>query len=282
MATVKMGSNFPAQVSAEIFNKVKGHSSLAKLSRQSPIPFTGSTTFTFSMDGDISIVAEGGEKPDGGFTVAPVTVQPIKVMYQGRVSNEFLYAADEVRLNMMQAWINGAAIKFGQGLDKMAMHGVNPATNTNSPLITSHLDKAQKITLTNNPEADLEDAIAALGDNDYNGVALSKTFGASLGKLKENGVSQYPEFRLGGQPEALAGVACDVNSTIAPVGAYVGDFQNAFKYGYGKDIQFEVIEYGDPDGKGDLKRTNEVCLRAEAFIGFGVLDLSSFARIAGE
>lgn len=41
----------------------------------------------------------------------------------------------------------------------------------------------------------------------------------------------------------------------------------------------EVIQYGDPDGQGDLKRTNEVVLRAEAWIGWGILNKDAFARI---
>ena len=79
----------------------------------------------------------------------------------------------------------------------------------------------------------------------------------------------------------------DVNSTLEVQGTgvttkdhvIVGDFANAFKWGYAKDIPLEVIEYGDPDGLGDLKRTNEVVLRAEAYIGWGILDAASFARV---
>ena len=80
----------------------------------------------------------------------------------------------------------------------------------------------------------------------------------------------------------------DVNSTVSVTGAatgsdtdhvVVGDFANAFKWGYAMNIPLEVIEYGDPDGLGDLKRTNEVVLRAEAFIGWGILDPASFARV---
>ena len=41
----------------------------------------------------------------------------------------------------------------------------------------------------------------------------------------------------------------------------------------------EVIQYGDPDGQGDLKRTNEVVLRAEAYIGWGILNADSFALV---
>ena len=41
----------------------------------------------------------------------------------------------------------------------------------------------------------------------------------------------------------------------------------------------EVIQYGDPDGQGDLKRTNEVVIRAEAYIGWAILDPKAFARV---
>lgn len=64
-----------------------------------------------------------------------------------------------------------------------------------------------------------------------------------------------------------------------PTQSYVGDFANAFKWGYAKQIPIEIIPYGDPDGNGDLKRTNQVFIRAEAWIGWGILDPSAFARI---
>ena len=41
----------------------------------------------------------------------------------------------------------------------------------------------------------------------------------------------------------------------------------------------EVIEYGDPDGAGDLKRYNQVYLRAEAYIGWAILDPSAFGIV---
>lgn len=206
MASLTKGNKFPAKVSEEIFNAVKGHSTIAKLAGKTPIAFNGNKIFTFSIDGDVAIVAEGAQKPEGGFTAEPVNVQPIKVMYQGRVTDEFKYASDEDRLQIMKAWIEGASKKFGVGLDKMAMHGVNPATGQTSALITSYLDQAQKVTATADIEADIEGAIAAIGDADLTGYAISKTAAAKLGNVKVNGVPQFPEFRLGGKPETLAGI----------------------------------------------------------------------------
>ena len=41
-----------------------------------------------------------------------------------------------------------------------------------------------------------------------------------------------------------------------------------------------MIEYGDPDNSGyDLKGHNQVYLRGEAYIGWGILDKDAFALV---
>ena len=106
-----------------------------------------------------------------------------------------------------------------------------------------------------------------------------------LAKAQNNaGYPLFPELAWGGNPGSINGLALDVNSTVSYgnslVEAYAGDFQNAFKWGYAKQIPVEIIPYGDPDGNGDLKRTNQVFLRAEAWIGWGILDATAFGLIA--
>ena len=52
------------------------------------------------------------------------------------------------------------------------------------------------------------------------------------------------------------------------------------KWGYSKDIPLKVIEYGDPDNSGkDLQGYNQVYIRAEVFMGWGILDANSFTRV---
>ena len=63
---------FDAVLVKDLMNKVKGKSSLAVLSGQTPIPFNGLKEFIFSMDNEIDIVAENGKKSEGGITVDPV------------------------------------------------------------------------------------------------------------------------------------------------------------------------------------------------------------------
>ena len=280
-----MATNFKPETVKEIFSKVKGHSSIIKLAKQMPVAFSGNDIFIFSLDGEAAIVGEGDQKPAGEGNVAPITVNPVKVVYQHRVSDEFLRASEEKALSMLQAFTDGFSKKIGRALDIMAFHGVNPATLTASEKIgQNHLDTCSSVTYTEGqPETALTDAITLIGDNDVTGYALSKTFASDLGNYKENGVSQFPEFKMGANPGKLVGTACDVNSTVTKGNtkalAYVGDFEGAFRWGYADQIPMEVIQFGDPDGQGDLKRTNEVVLRAEAWIGWGILDKEAFARV---
>ena len=88
MATeLSKGSLFDPVLVKDLVSKVKGHSSLAVLSAQTPIPFNGRKEFTFTMDSEIDVVAENGKKSHGGITVDPVTIVPIKVEYGARISD---------------------------------------------------------------------------------------------------------------------------------------------------------------------------------------------------
>lgn len=284
MAAVKQGTNFPTNLVTEMFNLVKGHSSIAKMVPSTPIAFNGNTEFTFSMDNKVSVVGESGQKPAGDATITPVTIRPIKVVYQSRVSDEFIYASEEAKLNYLKAFTDGFAKRIAEGLDEMIMHGVNPATGSASQVIgTNNLDAkiTKTVTLSANPDTDVDGAIALV--DDANGIILGKSIRSAIAALKTtDGVIMYPEFAWGATPSELGGIKVDANKTVEANGAtaraYVGDF-NALKWGFAKNIPLEVIEYGNPDGQGDLKNTNEVVLRSEAFVGWGILDADAFAAV---
>lgn len=289
------GTNFPPALVAEMFSAVKGHSSLARLCAAQPMPFSGIKEFTFTMDGEAEIVGEGGQKSPGDAAFTPVIIVPVKFVYQHRVSDEFKNLADEGRLPYLQRFAEGFSRKIARGLDIAGFHGINPRAGTASTVVgTNHFDSIVTQTAvytTGTTAADdvLDTAIATVHGNerDVSGIAMSPIYSADMSKIKVNGVVQYPEFRFGRRPESFAGMGLDVNTTVNKKLAasttrdlaIVGDFQNAFRWGYAKNIPLEIIEYGDPDGLGDLKRTNEILLRSEAYIGWGILDAASFVRI---
>lgn len=291
MSTITKSTNlFPAELVKEVFSKAKGHSSLAKLSGQTPIPFAGMTEMTFAMDGEASIVGEGEQKPAGGAEFKPVTIAPVKFIYQHRLTDEFVNMSEEQQVPYLQAFADGFAAKIARALDISAFHGVNPATKAAvTSLATKNFDMASIATVTTTSgkeDEDIDTAVQAITGEDgvVTGITMAPTFSSALAKIKVNGVVQYPEFRFGQNPESFYGMASDVNNTVS-FGtskdlAIVGDFQNAFKWGYAENVPCEIIEYGDPDGQGDLKRTNQIVLRAEAYIGWGILDTASFKKIA--
>lgn len=292
MGTITTSTNlFPATLVAAVVDRVKGHSSLAALSAQTPIPFAGQDIFVFTMDGEASIVGEGENKPAGDAIVASKSIKPIKFIYQHRITDEFLNMSEERQLPYLEAFTDGFAKKIARGLDIAAIHGVNPADGAESSTVGNNcFDKAvtNSVTYAEATVDDNIDAAVALiqqADGDVNGIAFAPTAASALGKIKtsDTGSYLYPEFRFGNNPNAFGGMPTDINSTVSFKNSgdrvIVGDFKNAFRWGYADSIPMEVILYGDPDGQGDLKRKNQIVLRAEAYLGWAVLDASSFAIV---
>lgn len=291
MAVLAKGSLFPAQLESEIFSLVKGHSTIAKLTAAEPIPFVGKDIFTFNFSNDIAIVGENEEKPAGDGVVAPIHIQPIKVVYQMRVSDEFMYAAEEYRMNILASFADGFAKKIGSGLDKMAIHGVNPKTGTAATTTIGNncFDKTitNKVTVTDltTIDTDIDSAIALVEAAEYavNGAAIAPATRTALAALDANGQRKYPEFGFGAVPANLGSMTLDVNGTVSSNSskdrAIVGDFKNCFRWGIAKQLPLEMIEFGDPDGQGDLKANNQVVLRSEAFIGWAIMDKNAFSLV---
>lgn len=286
---VARGTMFPHELVQEMINAVQGKSTLAKLSGRKPMAFSGTDAFVFTLDKEVDIVAENDPKTKGGATITPVTMVPVKFEYGSRVSDEFIYCAQEKRMEYLRTFLDGYAKKMARGFDIAAMHGLNPRTGSASAVVgNKNLDaqiiNANKITATADPDADIEAAAAKVigAGHEVTGIAVSPAEAAAMANLKVNGVKQFPELAWGGNPEQLNGKQFDVNSTVDAAKAYVGNFRDFFHWGYCDDIKFEVIEYGNPDNDatlGDLKGHNQVYIRAEMYIGWGILDPNAFAAV---
>lgn len=288
---LERGALFDPTLVTDLVEKVQGKSSVARLAQQSPIPFNGQKEFVFTMDSEIDVVAESGKKSHGGISLAPRTIVPIKVEYGARVSDEFIYATEEERINILKAFNDGFAKKLARGLDLMAFHGVNPRSGTASAVIGDNnfdaaVDQAVEApTGLEDANGIIESAIALVDGGDVTGMAIAPQFRSALaGQTRTDGTPLFPELAWGNAPDTINGLPVDVNKTVSDMSddarAYVGDFQGGFKWGYAKQIPLEVIQFGDPDNSGlDLKGYNQVYLRAEAYLGWGVLDPNSFARV---
>ena len=292
--SMKTGTLFKPELVKELISKVQGRSVLAKLSSQTPIPFNGVEQFIFNLEGNAQIVGEGEQKQAGKAKITSKVIKPLKFVYQARITDEFKYASEEKQLSFLSAYMDGFAKKIAEAFDLAALHGLEPKTMTDASfrttnsfdgLITGNIVNYTEDHIDDNIDAAVQQIVAKGGE--VTGIALSPTAGQNLAKIKVNGVVQYPEFRFGQNPDSFYGMKSDINKNLTVTGgtaetdhAIVGDFQNRFKWGYAENIPMEIIEFGDPDGAGrDLKAYNEICLRAEAFIGWGILDEEAFARV---
>lgn len=288
------GTLLPPVVTNELFSKVKGKSSVARLSGSEPIPFNGETVFTFSLDKEVDLVGENDAKSNGGGTVAAIQMIPVKVEYGMRVSDEFRYGADEIRLQYLTAFADGFAKKVARGIDIMAFHGLNPRTGlTASVLVNKNFDDLVSNIVefdSSTPDANVTDAIALIeaAEHDVTGLAMAPAMKNALAQLKtgkDMNVPLFPELGWGAAVGQINGLPVDSNSTVSfASGAdrgIVGNFADYFKWGFAKQIPIEVIEYGNPDNSelGDLKGHNQVYLRGEAYVGWGIIDPSAFAII---
>lgn len=286
---------FPPELVADLVNKTKGRSSLAALCAARPIPFNGAQDFTFSLDKEIDVVAESGKKSAGGFTITPRVIKPLKVEYSARVSDEFKFSSEAVRMDYLGAFNEGFASKLARGIDLMAFHGVNPRKAAASDVIGDNCfekqitQKVEFDTEAGNPDLAIEDAIALVqgGENEVTGMIMAPSFRARLAKLQDGQNRRlYPELGWGNTPGSINGLPVQSNPTLAfnqsKILALVGDFAKAFRWGYARNVSLEVIEFGNPDNDeaaGDLKGCNQVLLRAEAYLGWAILDPNSFARV---
>lgn len=297
--TLEKGNLFNEQEIHDLINRVSGKSSLIQLSKQEAMPFNGTKEFIFTMDNEIDVVAESGKKSHGGVDIEPAVMTPIKIEYGARVSDEFMIANEETRLGLLKSFNEGFGKKVARGLDLMAFHGVNPRSGDESKVIgDNHFDA--KVTQTvkadkgiTEPNEAVESAIGLVEGSEFgqiSGMAMSPAFRSALAKQKDKqGNPMFPELAWGNAPGNIKGLNVEVNRTVSDMSsderdrAILGDFEESFKWGFAKEIPLEIIKYGDPDNSGmDLQGYNQVYLRAEMYIGWGIMLPENFARITEE
>lgn len=272
---------------------------LAKLTPGEPDLKVGSTDhFTFTGTPKAELVGESANKGSADGTPGKKTVKTYKVQITYRFSNEVQWEDEDYQTQLIENLVANAATAISRALDLLAIHGINPVTGTTGA-VTDYFNKSgndvHRVTRTANAQTDLESAAALLQASGYvaNGIGFDPVFAGQLARTKTGSDDQrplYPEMGLGFNFDSFQGLNAASSDTVsgrqelaaedATVNALMGDFE-AFKWGIARDMPLELIEFGDPDGNGDLKRTNEVAIRAESVIGFGIMDDTAFALIDG-
>ena len=287
-------SNFeiPNSISQGIFEKAQKGSTLARLSGARPQKFGKQTAWVLTAPPKAEIVAEAGQKSPTPTSYAAKTINPIKLQVTMRFSQEVKWADEDVQIGVLQDLAANAGIALGRALDLVGIHKINPLTGTVSELVKEGLiDTTQSATLTDAKyDQAIEAAAGIIISSGYSptGIAMDPTLSFGLSTMRDtSGRKIYPEIGFGQELSNFEGMTAAVSDTISAKNemsvasnllGIVGQF-DAFRWGVQRSIGAHLIEYGDPDGLGDLQRLNQLAIRAEIVYGIGIMDMKAFTKI---
>lgn len=270
---------------------------LSRLAPQLPNLMIGSTDFfTFTGTPKAELVGESANKSSDDGTPGKVVAKTYKVQLTYRFSQEVMYADEDYQTQLVDGLVGNIAIALSRALDLIAIHGINPKTGEIASSVSNFFDKPgngiSRVVATPSAQNDLETAAGYLQTYGYTatGIALDTVFAGVLARTKDTqNRPLYPELGLGFNVNEFQGLQAAASDTVSgrqeleaaevSIKALMGDFR-AFQWGVAREIPLETIQYGDPDGLGDLKRTNEIAIRGEAIIGFAIFDYKAFALIS--
>lgn len=277
----------PTEVAQEIMRKAQNTSTIQTLSPGAPALFKNVENVLFTKEPEAEFVGEGAQKSGADPAFEPVKGEIHKAQVTVRMSDEVRWADEDSQLGIIDAITDASAKAVGRALDYGVYHAVNPATGAAVKGMTALTAGANAVTATSDASADLDSLVSAVNE-DYNvsGIALSKPWANQLRKVRVAATGQrlYPEIPLNLQVGSIDGIAAATSNTVngalaktaTNVLAILGDF-DLIKWGIVRDLGLEVIETGDPDGLGDLKRLNQIAYRTEIVYSWAVLDPKGFA-----
>lgn len=287
-------SNFtlPQEVVEGIWKKAQHTSTIARLSGATPQKFGQTNVMVLTAAPKAELVGESAQKSETPATYASKAVTPLKLQVTMRTSNEVMWADEDYQLGILNDMREQAGIALGRALDIVGYHKLNPLTGTVAASVTEGVtDTTNSATLSQDKyDAAIEAAAGLIIADGYmpTGVALDPVASFGLGTQRDNeGRKLYPEVGLGANMTAFNGLAAAVSDTVSAkreaatatnILAFVGQF-DAIRWGIQRDIAAHLIEFGDPDGLGDLQRLNQVAIRAEIVYGLGIMDKDAFAKV---
>lgn len=286
------GFTIPTQHIDPWLGKVGNGSTIAALSGAIPMKFGSGESMTFDI-GEAEYVGEGANKGPSTVTPTTKTVKPFKFHKTVRWTDEVTWADADHQLGVVLQILDLIQPALSRALDFGVFHGINPTGGTAVTAMTEKLSDT-----TNSVEVaaaapytylDAADTLVLADGFVPRDIALDPTFASSFSTLRGTNSEQklYPNFTLGTDVSELDGHRASVSNTVGAVGvaaaatnakAFVGDF-SAIRWGVQKAVGLKMIEYGDPDGQGDLQRNNQVAFRVEVVYGWGIAELDAFTKI---
>jgi len=291
------GITLPKNIADGLWAKAMTGSAVVALSGAQPQKFGEVTQMTLTGRPRAEYVGEGANKASSGTTFGTKIVSPHKVQVTQRFNQEVKWADEDYQLGILKSLADEGGLALARALDLGVFHGINPATGLPIASIlvgdriattTNQVELTTATLLT--PDLVIEQAAGLVIADGFvpNGIAFDPTYAWTVATSRyADGRKKYPEFGFGANITAFEGLNSSQTSTVGGlpevaagtgVKAIVGDW-STLRWGVQKVVPVELIEFGDPDGAGDLKRTNQIALRLEVVYGWGVMDLDAYSVV---
>jgi hypothetical protein len=276
--------NLPRNIADGMVKKTVTGSTVAALSGQEPMRFGVTDIITFTDVPKAEFVGEGADKSSTTGAFGYVTATPKKAQVTMRFNQEVKWADEDYQLDVLNTLADAGATALSRALDLGLYYRINPLSGSAITAWTNYLNQTTKrveITGTSKPDLDIEQAVGLVTAAQYpvNGIAFDPSYAWKISTARyDDGRKKYPELGFGTNITAFEGLPASVGNTVSgqpeatdtKVRAIVGDFTAGIRWGVQRNIPLELIEHGDPDGQGDLKRKNQIALRLEIVYGWYV------------
>lgn len=276
--------NLPRNIADGLVQKAVTGSTVAVLSGSEPQRFGNTDIITFNDQPRAEFVNEGANKSHTTGTFDVVTATPKKAQVTMRFNEEVQWADEEYQLGVLSTLASAGSKALARALDLGLYYRINPLTGTTISAWTNYLNTADnRVDASADPEMDIEEAVGLLvaDGQSVNGIAFDPSYAWNLATLRyADGRKKFPELGYGVSITNFNGLPASTSNTVSGqpeaadtgVRAIVGDFAGGIRWGVQKDLPVEVIQFGDPDGQGDLKRANQIALRLEIVYSWYVFD----------
>lgn len=275
----------PREIADGMVKKSQSLSTVALLSKQRPMRFGKQDVVVFDNLPKAEFVEEGADKASTTGSFSSVQVAPHKAQVTMRFNEEVMWADEDYQLGILDELAQAGAEALSRALDLGLYHAINPLTGTKIASWTNYAAATTKVVEMKgkNIEADVAlraavgQVITGLNPAMVTGAAFDPKFTWALSELRrkegtgDTSDQRYPQLGFGTSTSEFNSIPVAQGNTVSAtpeaadtkVRAIVGDFTNGLRWGIQRELPVELIQYGDPDGQGDLKRKNQVALRLE-------------------
>lgn len=291
------GITLPKNIASGMFAKAQTGSAVVALSGAEPQQFGEVTHMTLTGRPRAELVGEAQAKSSTTTTFGTKIVTPHKFQVTQRFNQEVKWADDAYQLGVLATLAAEGGDALSRALDLGVFHGINPLTGLAAASIaagdrlgtTTNSVEITTATLTT-PDLVIEQAAGLVIADGYvpNGIAFDPRYSWTVATSRyADGRKKYPELGFGQDITSFEGLRAYSSSTVSGlpeisadsnIKAILGQW-DLLRWGVQVNVPVELIEFGDPDGQGDLKRQNQIALRMEVVYGWGVMDLDGFATV---